>query len=252
MLNRVLPVLLASKFLEEQGIKTRIYGMRMYQRLDYANQGSRSTPKELNEFVNYTYMLKNYSQDIDFNWLAINLADTRFFRYNLFRFTSAMFQNEGINELGSGSTIYDGNKLAEVFGRYKNWYFEEMEAGRLEENPIDKRLIITGGFTPQNEIERDKIEEEFYRIIDVVDFQFNKADKTLRKIYTRFQEKYPNYSTYRLNDKFRDYVVKILTDAYSYPIKGTYATPQAEQFQLEKDYETKIEEITNFLSTLKE
>lgn len=255
MLNRTLPILLASKVLEENGIKTRIFGMRMYQQIKgykTVKRGNRSFQEAIldNGFVNYTLELKDYSQDIDFNWLAINLADPRFFRWNLWRYTSAMLQLQGIDERGNGVTVYGGNTLNEVFGRYKNWYFSEMEAGREPENPLDKRLMISGGFTPDNKIEKTKIKEEFYRILDVVDFQFNDPKKAVQKIYDRLENENPTISKETLKYRVKSYIIRILGDAYAYPSSGQYATPMKEQDELEKSFEDTVEAVSNYLNNL--
>lgn len=238
MLNRTLPILLASKILEENGIKTRIYGTRMYE-------------MSIDGYVNYAFKLKDYGEDLDFNWLAINVADTRFFRWNLWKYTSAMLQLEGIDDKGWGSTVYGGNELNEVFGRYKNWYFAEMEAGRQPPNPIDKNLMLSGGLSdPKNRIQEDDIKEELFRILDVVDFQFNKPDKAVQRIYDRFQEQYPYLKKNQLKDKVGDYVIRILSSAYSYSEYGSYATPLKEQDELKAKFEDTLEAMDNYFNTL--
>lgn len=255
MLNRTLPILLAAKVLEENGIKTRIFGMRMYQQTFASEKiivkGKPRTSAILEDgFINYTFQLKDYSQDIDFNWLAINVADPRFFRWNLWKYTSAMLQLDGEDDSGYGVTVYGGNKLNEVFGRYKNWYFSEMEAGREPENPIDKRLILSGGFTPQNKIEKDKIKEEFYRVLDVVDFQFNTPEKAVQKIFDRYEKADPYASKFTIRFRVRTYIIRILGDAYAYPTYGQYATPMNEQNDLDRAFEDTIEAISNYLNLL--
>ena len=243
MLNRTLPVLLAAKVLEENGIKTRIFGTRMYRRVDASDY-------PIDSYVTYAFKLKDYSQDIDFNWLAINVADTRFFRWNLWKYVSAMMQLENENDVGWGVTVYGGNELNEVFGRYKNWYFAEMEAGREPENQIDKRLMLSGGFDPANSIQENKIKEEFFRIIDVIDFQFNKPEKAAQKLYSRFQTDNPTWDKARLKNKVSTYVIRILADAYSYPESGQYATRTKEQEELKKTFEDTIDAMDNYLNSI--
>ena len=244
MLNRTLPVLLASKVLEENGIKTRIFGTRMYRRMD-------ENEDDIDSYVTYTFKLKDYSEDLDFNWLAINVADTRFFRWNLWKYVSATLQLQGENDLGAGTTVYGGNELNEVFGRYKNWYFSEMEAGREPDNPLDKSLMLSGGLSnPDNIIEEEDIKNEFFRILDVVDFQFNKPEKAVQKIYDRFQKENPTWDKNTLKDRVGDYVIRILSDAYSFPEKGRYATPMKEQDELKTKFEDTLEAMDNYFNTL--
>jgi hypothetical protein len=244
ILNRALPVLLAAKVLEENGIKTRIFGTRMYLRED--EKGI-----DINSYVTYTFKLKDYSQDLDFNWLAINVADTRFFRWNLWKYISAMLQLENENDAGYGTTVYGGNELNEVFERYKNWYFEEMEAGREPENKLDRKLMITGGLSnPDNKIEKDDIKEEFFRILDVVDFQFNTPPKAVQKIYNRFQKDNPKWNKNDIKTLTQRYVVRILSDAFAYPQYGQYATPQARQDEINDEFDKTIEAVDNYLKTI--
>jgi hypothetical protein len=244
MLNRTLPVLLASKVLEENGIKTRIFGTRMYRRIDLNDD-------PIDSYVTYTFKLKDYSEDLDFNWLAINVADTRFFRWNLWKYVSAMMQLQGQNDVGAGVTVYGGNELNEVFGRYKNWYFEEIKAGREPDNPLDKSLMLTGGLSdPSNSIEEEDIKNEFFRILDVVDFQFNKPEKAVQKIYDRFQKDNPTWDKVIVKDRVGDYVIRILSDAYSYPEKGQYATALKEQEELKDKFEDTLEAMNNYFDTL--
>jgi hypothetical protein len=245
MLNRTLPVLLAAKVLEENGIKTRIFGTRMYRRIDSRGEDN------INEYVCYTFKIKDYSQDIDFNWLAINVADTRFFRWNLWKYVSAMLQKSGINDWGFGSTVYGGNELNEVFERYKNWYFEEIEAGREPESTVDRKLMITGGLSsPANYIQEDDIKDEFYRILDVVDFQFNTPQKAVQKIFNRIQKENPNMDKDYIKRMTERYVVRILSDAFAYPTSGQYATPRAKQDEINDEFDKTIEAVENYLKTI--
>ena len=244
MLNRILPVLLAAKVLEENGIKTQIFATRMYRLKD-------SSRYDLDKYLTYTFKMKDYSQALDFNWLAINLADTRFFRWNLMKYTSAMLQLQGINDIGGGTTVYGGNELNEVFERYKNWYFEEIEAGREPESLIDRKLMITGGLSsPANKIEEKKIKEEFFRILDVVDFQFNTPQKAVQKIYNRFKKNFSSYDNDDIKRMTQRYVVGILSDAFAYPLYGQYATPLARQEEINDEFDKTIEDVDNYLKTI--
>ena len=99
-------------------------------------------------------------------------------------------------------------------------------------------------------IQDDDIKEELFRILDVVDFQFNKPDKAVKRIYDRFQEKYSWLAKNRLKDKVGDYVIRILSSAYSYSESGSYATPLKEQDELKDKFEKTLEEMDNYFNTL--
>jgi hypothetical protein len=237
MLARAMPLFLCARFFESVGIKTRINATRMY--------------KDGNKFFAITYPIKEYGQDIDFNWLAINTADPRWFRWNLWKYVSALSQTNtlGGNTRGWGNTVYGGNELFEVFNRYKNWYFQEMKEGRQPEISLDKNLMITGGLPDPSDsslTNMNAISTEFYRILDIVDFQFNKPDKASKRIYDRMKEKNPNVSSYDV----RTYITNIAQQANKYPEEGPYATPTEEANILEDKYDVILEGMNQFLATI--
>jgi hypothetical protein len=238
MLARAMPLLLAARYFESVGIRTRINATRMYER----SEGNGSV-------VCFTYPIKDYGQDVDFNWIAINTADPRWFRWNLWRYTSALLKKEfDADNPGNGSTVYSGDLLYETFNRYKNWYFKRIEKGEEEPIRINKNLMIIGGLpSPRNSLTGQKTEiiDEFHRILDVVDFQFNKPEKCAERIYKRMV-----IDERKSKETFKSYVQKTLATAYSYPTRGQDATPSEEQDKLDEDYDKAIEGLNNYLQTL--
>ena len=247
MLARSLPLLLAARYFEQVGIRTRILATRMF--------------KEGSNYIAATYPIKDYGQDIDFNWLAINSSDPRWFRWNLWKYVSALSYTDklrGAESKGYGQTVYGGDELLEVFNRYKNWYFKEMEQGRLKPLEIDRNLMIAGGLPNPEDDDltsrsgKEKIVTEFYRVLDIVDFQFNKPEKAAARIYKRFQEDedYKNYSKDRLDQKVKEYIIATLRQAYSYPAQGQYATEKERQDVLEDDFDKALDGVLNYLATI--
>ena len=248
MLARSLPLLLAARYFEQVGIRTRILATRMFE-------------EDKMKFIAATYPIKDYGQDIDFNWLAINTSDPRWFRWNLWKYVSAMSYNgplKGANSNGYGDVVYGGDKLLEVFNRYKNWYFKEMKEGRLKETEIDRNLMIIGGLpNPQDDdLKSDsgkrKIINEFYRVLDIVDFQFNKPEKAAARIYKRFQEdeNYKTFSKNQLDQLVKEYIITTLKQAYSYPEYGKYATEKERQDVLEDEFDKALDGTLSYLATL--
>jgi hypothetical protein len=247
MLARALPLLLAARFFEQVGIRTRVIATRMY--------------KDGGSFFTVTYPIKDYGQDLDFNWLAINSSDPRWFRWNLWKYVSALSYTDKLLKTptrGYGSTVYGGDELLEVFNRYKNWYFQEMKEGRLKPLEIDRNLMIAGGLpNPGNDdltsrSGKQKIQNEFYRVLDIVDFQFNKPEKAAARIYKRFQEdsQYANVSKNRLDTDVKEYIIATLRQAYSYPARGEYATEKERQDVLEDEFDKALDGTLNYLATV--
>jgi hypothetical protein len=154
--------------------------------------------------------------------------------------------------------VYGGDELLEVFNRYKNWYFQEMKEGRLKPLEIDRNLMIAGGLpNPGNDdltsrSGKQKIQNEFYRVLDIVDFQFNKPEKAAARIYKRFQEdsQYANVSKNRLDTDVKEYIIATLRQAYSYPARGEYATEKERQDVLEDEFDKALDGTLNYLATV--
>lgn len=244
MLARALPLLLAARYFEQAGIRTRVMATRMY---EYGR-----------DYFATTFTIKDYGEDIDFNYLAVNLADTRFFRWNMWKYQKALLKRDfKSSNSGYGSTIYGGLKMLEIANRYKNWYFEEMSKGRKPELRTDRNLMIFGGLPdPPNEYDinsgrrddlktTEAIKKEFYRVLDVVDFQFNKPELAAKRVYDRMVVG-EGESVY----KYKQYVSQTLSEAYSYSKSGQYATEKERQDLLEDEYDLKIEGMNNYLATI--
>jgi hypothetical protein len=234
MLAKVLPLLLVARYLETGGIKTRINAMRVYEDDD--------------EIYCFTYPIKNFGEDLDFNWIAINTADPRWFRWNIWKYLAAISKERfNTSTLGYGRTLYGGPELIETFNRFKNWKLEETEKGKFQDLGIDYNLMITGGLkSPTNSIsdQKTEIEEEFFRILDVVDFQFNDAKKAAKRTYDRLDEK--GYT----NSSAKEQIIKSLSNAYSYPQKGSYATPSKRQDKISEDFNKAFDGTVEFFNTL--
>jgi hypothetical protein len=237
MLAKAMPLFLCAKYFESVGIRTRISAARMY------TEGNRA-------FM-VTYVVKEYGEDMNFNYLGINVADPRWFRWNLWKYTSALSVVGKIKEetIGYGSTIYGGDQLYETFNRYKNWYFEQMEQGLQPIIPVDRNLMICGGLDEPNNNslqDTDAIKDEFYRILDIVDFQFNKPEKAAERIYKRMKEENSRYSI----QDIKTYIQSVAAQANSFPQAGEYATPSEIQDVLEDKYDEILLGMNKFLATI--
>lgn len=236
MLARALPLLLAAKYFELAGIRTRINVCRMFER-----------DKNV---ICATFPIKNYGDELDFNWIAINCSDPRFFRWNMWKYVSGLLADRyGLYMQGHGNTVYSGDLFLETANRYKNWYFDRVDKGLEKELQIDRPLMLfTGLPDPSNSIKAsyNKIKNEFYKILDVVDFQYNQSEKSAKRIYTRMVEN-DGKSTH----EFKSYVQKIMSESFSYAKYGDYATPMKQQDILEEKYDSAMDGIDNFLHSIR-
>jgi len=236
MLARALPLLLAARYFELAGIKTRINATRSY--------------SEGNYYTCFTIPVKDYGEDIDFNWLAINVADPRFFRWNMWKYMSGFLAKEFNRnyEDGWGSTVYGGRPMLEVGNRYKNWYFDQMQKGLQPELAVDRNLMLFGGLEdPSNTIKGqvEDIKDEFFRILDVVDFQFNSPEKAAKRVYERLVEN-GNKSV----AGYKRYVQNTMAAAYSFPDAGEFATEPERIDVLEQDFDIALDGMNNYLASI--
>ena len=269
MLQRALPMFMAAKFFESVGIRTRINSSRMFlgaefgEILDYANPKAvkqlDANSKSDSRIINCcTVVIKDFGEPLDFTRLAVAVADERTFRYNLWKYLPAINAIKyGVGMKGYGSTVYGKEEgLFEIGQRYKNWYREQIEQEDKEWVKIDKPLMIFGGVPePENswDYQGDKNErgyknivKEFYRILDIVDFTYNKPEKAAERIYIREVE-----SGEKTLLEFKEYVLKTLGEAYGVAQGGEYADPEIEVTEIDIKFREKIEALNQFLEQKK-
>jgi L-rhamnose mutarotase len=283
-LKHILPLLLVAKYLKQAGIMTRINILRMYH-------------EKSKLFVMYGYPIKDYGDEIDFNEIALNGVDGRWWAAMQVMVRALNDQDEAKTYLnmnvkpGTAMRYYDGagseagshNDYAEVFSRYRNWYMDQIKQGLMPPLRVDKKLILFGGvwegYGSMEEM-KDEIIGEFFRVLDTVDFQFNNAEQTCKRIYKRRvtdklaefyrNTKEPNavnpitqkaWTTQEiviamevekdnLTYKFRTYVQGLLNTTYSYPVEGFYAEPEESAKKLDDEFEEKLEDLNKFLKTV--
>lgn len=275
-LQHVIPLLLVARFLKLYGVMTRISTIRMYH-----ERGSL--------FVAHGYPIKDYGDELDFNWMALNSVDQRWWHSvrtvikntNDLKIFSGDRTYLGRSNSGKIPDLYDGagseagsrSDYIEVFSRYRNWYMEAIKSGELPPLRVDKKLMLIGGaFGVSGSLEG--IKKEFFRILDTVDFQFNNPEDTCKRIYKRevdekVQEWYSkniNNSKYSNNEagfirdmdieranltrSFKTYVQSVLTDTYTYPIGGQYAEPDESAKKLDEEMDEKLEKMSFFLKSI--
>ena len=244
MLARAMPVLMAAQYFESVRIKTRINASRCYE--DFSGN-----------IINVCWTIKDFGDAIDFNRIAIDTADTRFFRWRNWANISAMLAVKyKVNSEGAGYAIYDDETLQNIGNRYKNWYREQMALYKVPNIDIPKPLMLFGGleyppdswnYTGREDSTYNAIVKEFFRLLDIVDFQYNNARDCAKRIYQRMVvENGDSVSV------FKKYITDTLSRAYSKPTEGEYADTGAEQMEMDEMYNRRIDELTNFLQTLEQ
>lgn len=229
MLLKIMPVLLAADTLEKAGVKTRIYAVRAY--YDGRN----------NVFM--TYPIKNYSEDLDWNKIALHTADPRIFRFQMWRAITGWLNKEhgniGDGNRGHGYTMYEGPRLKETFERYKNWAEEQRGAGQTNQKEVNRLLMLISTIGDpeilQSQWQNDRpeaiktIEEEFYRIMDRIDIQLSIMNKSANRITKRKLEKGDSMVD------IKKYISNLIAESFAIPTRGQNATkPQTIQNILEK------------------
>lgn len=237
MLVRIMPMILVAKYLESVQIRTKVSMARMY---------SGDIP---GSYITVAYPIKDYGDDTDYDYIAANCADERWFRGDLWVYVGAILAKEERNRNfeGYGTPTVSYNEVLEVFNRYKNWYFEDMKLGNQQEIRVDRNLMLAGGLQePSNSFRSntDAIKVEFFRVLDIVDFQFNQPEKAAERIFKRMVED-EKKTVY----EFKSYVQKTLADAYSYPTKGQYATEPERREILEEDFDKALDGLNKYLES---
>ncbi len=184
LLYRTMPSLLVAYFLNKAGIKTRILGLDAT-----AEEYEEDTNKR--NFLRYmnSYVIKEYDDPFDFNEIAILSADSRTFRWRIFKSIACQFFDKFQTDIGGGlGTPIDGQQYIDMFERYKTFYIQEQKTKTGIKN-LNSRLMFTT-VLKVNKSETDeqimeKVETEFFRLIDAIDLEFNGGKTALPRIKTR-------------------------------------------------------------------
>jgi hypothetical protein len=263
-LENMIPLLLIARFLRMYGVMVRISTIRMF------DEGGRDG------FFGWGYPIKDYGEELDFNSMALNGVDKRWW-YSIQVGVRAITDKASYDRTksfgntisGQGGSAGSLSSYIEVFSRYRNWYMEQIETGELEPLRVDKKLMLIGGaFGDFSNLEG--ITKEFFRILDTVDFQFNKTEDSCKRIYTRevdeklqdFYSKNPkNLSQDALDrmmpvlkaqyiSEYKIYVQSLLVATYTYPVGGMYEEPIESAEKLDIEFDEKIEKMSQFLKNI--
>lgn len=184
LMYKAMPCLLVAYFINKAGIKTRILG------LNTGNEGneSRAEFRNFNRFAD-AFVIKEYEEDFDFNKIAILTADSRVFRWKMFKGIASTFFSKLNFDIGSGlGGRMTGDCFKLMFERYKNFYIENQKNKGGVKNQ-NSRLMFASEVTPDpkwdDDVMMEMVEEEFFRIVDAIDIEFNGAKTALPRIRDR-------------------------------------------------------------------
>jgi len=239
-LENMLPSLMLAQFLKQYGVATRINVLRTF----YGYGG----------YTGVGFMVKDFGEELDFNDLALQGADDRTWQLirdcvnNLKEANRYSLKKFGTVGMGSYDTATAGGtptgkqEWNDYFGRWRNFYMKEIDAGRLDPLSIDKRLMLYGVSENANE---SAVIERFYELLDCVDMQFNKVEDVCKRVYKRQVEE----GTMTKNG-FKDYMIEVFQEAYAYPVGGAFPETPDDAEKSDTEYNDKIEKLTDFLQQI--
>jgi hypothetical protein len=262
-LTNALPVFLIARYLQTVGIKVRITAIRMYHERD-------------DHFVMWSIPVKDYGEEMDFNNLALVGLDRKWWDLIYAGVRTLTANGSSLRYNGQGDQAGNEADYIEAFSRYRNWYEQQIQLGLLEPLRVDKKLLMIAGLIGKrgkNLNYNEEVLDEFYRVMDKIDFFFNKPELVVQRIYKRLvDDQYdkffvnlvtnaPNISKtvreQKLTEKkqelisdLKTHVQQVLSDTYTYPIGGQYPESQESADKLEEEYDTKLEAMNNYLKTL--
>ncbi len=248
-LTSSIPLLLASQYFQKAGIQTRINIMRP---IFTKKTGTSSI---------FAIPIKDFNDPLDFNKLAVlrGISKVGGVMTDANGFNVQFSKNEeqkkrssiNTNKAYASDLMYDNEiALQEEFGRYKNWFYEEVKEGRIKSQLVDKSLMLT--FSTQGILSADvnnlisnpngstslKVKNNFFEILDTVDLYYNQnLGKVVKRIKERFEENNRNrisnprssvkeYMLYLAGKLYRDFI----------PDSGLYASSQEEIEESSKKY----------------
>lgn len=178
-----MPCFLVSFFLDRAGIKTRILGLA-----DGSVGGFSSRNDYTKERFMSAFVIKNYEESFDFNLTAILTADSRVFRYKLFKHIVVEFHKKFKLDIGSElGSDYRSTTFDLGFERFKNFYVKNSEGVGVKNK--NTRLMFSSSYIPDPYSSEKKMLNgainEFFRIIDAIDIEFNGAAVALPRIKKR-------------------------------------------------------------------
>jgi len=257
-----LPLILATEYLTQAKIKVRLNITRPI----ITELGNTRVVSIIG------FPIKDFSDPIDWNKLAVlrgmGNSGTIATRTNAFinNYKNNIINGRGNSRSVSSSGAYasyllynDENNLQSEFGRYKNWFREEVKEGRIKSKVVDKPLMIT--FSTEdllyesfdinnfNQYPRAirKIQDKFFEILDSVDIFYNAKElEVAKRILKRYED--------NGSDSFeaKRYIQKLIGRMYRdyEPRTGQYASTPEELAKADENFKMKNQKMADAFKSL--
>jgi hypothetical protein len=192
IIYNVLPSMLLAYFLDRANIKVRIIG------LDQGVRHSWGAPDLGTKYYITGYLVKDYGDELNWNRVAKLTSDPRMFRWTMFKnslINWTAFKPDD-NSSSIGGVIY-AETYKKMLERYKRWYIEQTKNNSLRNE--NTRLMLASQYIARGSEERmvEGAIEEFFRLIDAVDLEYNGAKIALPRIRDREQKLNNDLNTIR-------------------------------------------------------
>jgi hypothetical protein len=263
-----LPLILATEYLTQAKIKVRLNITRPIVSTDLKGR--------MVSIIGFP--IKDFSDPLDWNKLAILRGIYRSGKVateiNAFinNFNQGNFETTSLTrgrigrKVDSGgayagvSLLYNNEQeLQEEFGRYKNWFRQEVQEGRIKSKIVDKPLMIT--FSTEDLLSEPfnianfenypdailKIQNKFFEILDSVDIFYNpKEGDVVKRILKRYEDN--NLSS----TSAKNYVQKLIGRMYKdyEPRSGQYASTPEELEKADEKYRMKTTKMAQAFKSL--
>jgi len=243
-LTNILPSLMIAYFMRLYGVMCRISVIRVW----HLYGTEITTGESKTGYGGYGFMVKDFGDDLDFNNIALQACDGRTWDsvvQSAGNIMDSRRYGKTVNNLNIESTDNTGgvpSYMDEFMGRYRNFYMGLIKEGKIDPIRIDKKLMVMGFVDSTN---RRNIMSAFWRVLDLIDFQFNKTDEVLSRIYNRYVVEEGKSQTV-----FKEYIIGILQSTYDYPTGGMYAESVEDSEKMDAEYSDKLQELTNFMDGL--
>jgi hypothetical protein len=218
------------------------------------------------------FPIKDFSDPIDWNKLAVlrgmGESGSLATEINAFinNYKNNEFYNSGNQKIVTSAGAYasrllynDEKNLQSEFGRYKNWFREEVKEGRIKSKVVDKPLMIT--FSTEDLLYETfdiknfnnyptairKIQDKFFEILDSVDIFYNAKElEVAKRILKRYEE--------NGSDSFeaKRYIQKLIGRMYRdyEPRTGQYASTPEELAKADESYKIKNQKMADAFKSL--
>jgi len=264
-MTSAIPLIMASEYFMQSRIKVRLNIVRPIGKRTYKNDKvslfSVFTIKDFDDPTDWNKMailrgMYNVGQTLTTMSSAVEGIKNNETRGNMYSIEQLKYANSTVGQ--DFMTYNDEQELQLEFARFKNWLYEENEAGRFNRKLVDRPLMLIlpttallgERFTIENTRAGTRVGNtilrRFNELLDIVDLYYNpKTSQVISRVEKRFSDEgkttleLKNYLNYLAGRLYRD----------NYPRSGVYATPPDELEKLDAKYLKTIQSIKTTLES---